>query len=168
MNIKPPFLPTAISVAGGVALVASYLASQAVSSGIKSTSLVDVEDIALSTASLDVIENALPYDQRQAEDSQSDFQALLAASPFHSTREPFSRASAAQTVERAGPELQPQIVGFLGKDNNRRVMIDWNNGSPTGSFSVGDDTPFGRLTEIRNTSLSFENINGDRELRLFD
>ncbi|MEO0884287.1 MAG: hypothetical protein AAFY34_16390 [Pseudomonadota bacterium] len=168
MTRKPPFWPMAISLASSVALIAFALASQTVSSRIKSKSLIDIDDLALSTAPL----SAARYeDFNEASNMQTppvEFAGLLGASPFHAKREPFSRAALARRSEQPKPELRPEIVGFVGKGDRRRVMIDWRNGSPIGTYSVGDDTPFGLLTELQSTSLSFEHSDGNRQLELFD
>lgn len=97
-------------------------------------------------------------------------QSLLSASPFHSEREAYERASITRRAPPPPPPpktYNPTIIGVFGRGQNRRVMIKWETNAEPITHKMGATTPWGKLSEIGETNLVFEDGQQKRELDIF-
>ncbi|MEO1029489.1 MAG: hypothetical protein AAFX02_10595 [Pseudomonadota bacterium] len=125
--------------------------------------LVETSDVIVpsSDASIAIVH---PPNQNGA----SDRQLILNTSPFHPERQAFSRQAIAKPKAPPKKVYNPVIVGFLGRGDSRRVMITWEPGRDPLTHAIGDQTPWGILSEIGSSSLNFIEGEQQRQLSLFD
>lgn len=96
--------------------------------------------------------------------------SLLAASPFHADRSAYKRASITRRAPPPPPPpktYNPIIVGVFGRGTERRVMIKWETSTEPITHKMGASTPWGKLSEIGETNLVFEDGQKKRELDLY-
>ena len=122
---------------------------------------------------------AMQYaDQRGAEDIENlkyhdapitieTAELIVNSSGFSPDRSEYSRTAQRAAPERREPEYNPKYVGSLGRGDQMRVMIVWRPGEEARSHRIGDETPWGKITEISSTEIAFKAVDRLRTLSLF-
>ncbi len=94
-------------------------------------------------------------------------QSLLSASPFHPDRSAYERAQRRAPLPPPEKVYTPVVMGVLGRGERKRVMITWEPGTDPQTHALGDETPWGKLTELGSSNLTFLKGDKRRELDLF-
>ena len=92
---------------------------------------------------------------------------IVTSSGFSPDRSEYSRSIQRAVSEPREPEYDPKFVGSLGRGDQVRVMIVWRPGEEARTYSIGDKTPWGYLTDVTSTELKFKNGDSQKNLLIF-
>ena len=112
--------------------------------------------VALETVDRVQMEEVVPLRYYDTPIAIETAEIIVTSSGFSPDRSAYSRSVQRATPEPREPEYEPKYIGSLGRGDQAKIMIVWKPGTDPQTHAIGDETPWGRLTDVTNKDLIFD------------